>query len=536
MPTYSTPGVYFEWLDTRQQDLQLQRTDVTGFVGIAARGPLHCPLKVESWSQFTGLFGGPIPQGYLAYAVQAFFANGGRTCWVVRVADPDSAKPAALELHDENGRPALRLTAKTPGTWARTLAVSVLRGGSDRFTLTLQLPDGTQEIWRDLTLASVESVLPAKPPLKNSGLVYATAFKGAGVPRLPALAFLTGGRDGLAKLTLAHLSGRGAPRGKVWGLATLASKPEISILCMPDCILRPKTEYLQVTVPPRCDVLDAPTPPTPPPADDIEYPPSPRSPGDVLELERDMVLQCEILRDRVAILDLPDPSMLPAEAIAWRRQFDTTYAGLYYPWLRVPDPLGLPGALLDLPPSGHVAGIYARVERQVGSHKPPANELLAQAQDVTRPVNDILHGLLNEAAVNALRVYPGRGLRVAGERTLSSDPLWRYVNVRRLLIMIERSIDVGTQWIVFEPNNPRMWMDTARVISHLLDFLWRRGMLDGAVAEQAYTVQCDESTNLPEETNAGRVICRIRVKPPYPAEYVIARIGRTEEGSLVLEG
>src|SRR6185369_12593304 len=163
--------------------------------------------------------------------------------------------------------------------------------------------------------------------------------------------------------------------------------------------------------------------------------------------------------------------MLPNSILKWLKQIniDSSYAALYYPWLRVPDPNGRPGDLRDIPPSGHVAGVYARVEKIFGPHKPPANELLASVQDVSVAVEDVIHGVLNEKQINVVRAYAGRGLRVAGARTLSSDSQWLYMNVRRLLIMIERSIDAGTQWIPFEPNNPRMWLDTERVITSFLD-------------------------------------------------------------------
>jgi phage tail sheath protein FI len=189
-----------------------------------------------------------------------------------------------------------------------------------------------------------------------------------------------------------------------------------------------------------------------------------------------------------------------------------------------------------VPPSGHIAGVYARVEALVGPHKPPANEVLDAALDVTVAVDDLIHGRLNDGQVNVLRAYAGRGLRVAGARTLSSESEWRYVNVRRLMLMIERSLEAGTQWLVFEPNNPALWRDFERVLRGFLDDLWRRGMLDGATAAQAYSVACDISTNPPAETDAGRLIAVIGVQPPWPAEFVVARIGKTENGIQVMEG
>jgi phage tail sheath protein FI len=254
----------------------------------------------------------------------------------------------------------------------------------------------------------------------------------------------------------------------------------------------------------------------------------------ILELQRELVSHCERFKNRVAILDTRLEDVSPQAVVAWRHEFDSTYAALYWPWLRVPDPFGAAGALLAVPPSGHVAGIYARVETAVGAHKPPANELLETARDVTAPVDDILHGYLNDNRVNVIRAVPGRGLRVAGARTLSSDTDWMYINVRRLLIMIERAIDAQTQWLVFEPNNPGLWRDVERVVRSFLNRIWQQGMLEGATAEQAFQVTCDETSNPTAESEAGRLITLVGVQPPWPAEFVVVRIGKTESGIEIL--
>jgi phage tail sheath protein FI len=177
-----------------------------------------------------------------------------------------------------------------------------------------------------------------------------------------------------------------------------------------------------------------------------------------------------------------------------------------------------------------MAGIYARVEMGVGPHKAPANEIVEGAQDLTIIVDDATHGLLNDNNVNVIRAYLGRELRAAGARTVSSDAAWRYIGTRRLFIMLERSIRANAQWIVFEPNNPALWARVDTLIRSFLEDLWQRGFLDGATRADAYTVRCDATTNQPAETDAGRVICEIGVLPPWPAEFVIVRIGITEGG------
>jgi phage tail sheath protein FI len=143
---------------------------------------------------------------------------------------------------------------------------------------------------------------------------------------------------------------------------------------------------------------------------------------------------------------------------------------------------------------------------------------------------------LNDESVNVIRTFNGRGVRIAGARTLSSDSEWRYVNVRRLLLMIERALERSTQWLVFEPNNQDLWRDVDRVLRSFLEDLWRRGMLDGATAAEAFDVACDERTMSGDDIDRGHLIGTIGVQPPWPAEFVIARIGRTESGLQILEG
>jgi phage tail sheath protein FI len=235
----------------------------------------------------------------------------------------------------------------------------------------------------------------------------------------------------------------------------------------------------------------------------------------------------------VAVLDVPDGLERTELVLAWREQFGSSFGALYHPWVRTADPRA--GGLRAVPPSGHVAGVYARGDLLVGVHRPPANELVEAAADVRFRVDDLRHGELNDGGVNVIRAYGGRGLRVGGARTLSEDPPWRYVNVRRLLCMIEATIDRQTQWAVFEPNNRELWRDVDRVIRGFLDRLWRLGALDGATAEEAYSVQCDDTTNPPPETEAGRLTCRLGVLPPWPAEFVVVRIGRTRGETEILE-
>jgi Bacteriophage tail sheath protein len=560
---HHTPGVHFEWLDARPPGIRPLRTDVAGFVGIAVRGPLHQPIRVESWVQFTSAFGGHTPQGYLAYAVDGFFANGGRVCWVVRAADPSTAATATLDLEDLAGNATVRLTASSEGTWAGDLRVTVLRTGASVFSLRLELPDGTREQWRDLHLVGlaeddprfVETVL--NDPRRGSRLVQAKKLGGTG--RLPAtaadvrdlVATMGGGADGLARLEPKHLIGDEAAGG-LWGLATLEAVDEVSVVAVPDFMPKevvPPPEHRPPA--PRCDELreepcaDAPAPATTPTEaapDALEFPPAfvddPATGAHQLaDLQQALIGHCERLKDRVAILDPRIGDRTPDQVLAWRDTgVDSSYAAVYFPWILVPDPRRSQGLVRAVPPSGHIAGVYARGDLSVGVHRPPANLALEHVTDVRDAVDDEAHGRLNDNGINAIRPFPGRGIRVMGARTLYRQPEWRrYVNVRRLVTMIEEALDEQTQWVVFEPDNPDLWRELDRAVRGLLDGLWRRGMLDGATAGDAYTVRCDASTNPPEQTALGQVTCLVGLQPPWPAEFVVLRVGRTETGTDVVE-
>ena len=227
---------------------------------------------------------------------------------------------------------------------------------------------------------------------------------------------------------------------------------------MPD--IMPKPYRLWGTVPPsvRCDVEEEEPLQSLLASSAPEFPPTLTS-DEIADLQNQMVGQCLHLKDRVAVLDAPrqdGQDLSPIDVIEWRNRFDARYAALYYPWVRVPDPLRPDELLCDVPPSGHVAGVYARVDRQVGVHKPPANEVLSNILDVSLPIDDNLHGILNDRAVNVIRAYAGRGLRLAGGRTLSSDPEWQYINVRRLLIMIEEGYRPANAVDRFRAQQPRL--------------------------------------------------------------------------------
>lgn len=542
MRTYRTPGIYFEQHDAALPLVGPLRTDIAGFVGIASRGPLHKPVRIESMTQFRTVFGGPLAQAYLAYAVQGFFDNGGATCWVVRVADPEAAAMASLDIVNEHGEVVLRVTAGSPGSWGNEILARWMVRGSEIVSLTLHYPDGTEELIRNpvevLMRPQQEQELDTPPtdliaPLVRLEVPPVSVNQqqlGAGI------GWLSGGADGLKTLTASHMTGEDAPVDTYWGLATLEQIDEVSIVALPDAM--PKLRIVPKKRPPRpydCTNLDQPPPaPQPLPQPEPEFPPE-FDPLTLHAIQEALVRHCEKLRYRVAIVD-PLDNLLPEQVIAAVSTLRTTrFAALYYPWIQVDDPLQLTGLVRAIPASGAVAGIYARSDRLYGVHKPPANEIVQGAVDVRFAVDEIIHGELNDKGVNVVRSYSGRGIRVYGARTTCSDTVWRYVNVRRLISMIEKAIERGSQWTVFEPNSAILRREIDRSVRCFLESLFRAGMLDGADSSQAYTVRCDSETTPQDEIDQGRVICEVGVQPPYPAEFVVVVIGKTQNAMDILK-
>ncbi|HEX6341174.1 phage tail sheath C-terminal domain-containing protein [Umezawaea sp.] len=363
-------------------------------------------------------------------------------------------------------------------------------------------PGGTAvtETFRDLRLtpdtdpASVSAVLA-----RQSRLVTATALPDLSTdparfptPRTggPWLSLSDGGTDGFEDLSVGDFVGTDGGSGKRTGIVALEDVDEVSICAVPG--------VWSGTV------------------------------------ESALVTHCELLRDRFAILDPQDG--LDIEGVqTFREPLDTRYAALYYPWLVANDPST--NRFVEVPPSGHLAGIYARVDSERGVHKAPANAVIRGirltdgiAQDVTKRHQD----LLNPKGINAIRFFPGLGQRVWGARTLSSDATWKYVNVRRLFLFIEESIDEGTQWVVFEPNDESLWALVRQTVSNFLTTVWRTGALAGTTADEAFFVTCDRSTMTEDDVANGRLICLVGVAPVFPAEFVVFRIQqKTREQQLV---
>jgi phage tail sheath protein FI len=217
--------------------------------------------------------------------------------------------------------------------------------------------------------------------------------------------------------------------------------------------------------------------------------------------------------------------MAISEVRAFRDNFEDSRLALYHPWVVIADPRRITDTI-DVPPAGFIAGVYASTDVQRGVHKAPANEPVIGALRFTQEINRFQQELLNPSGINCLRSFAGRGHRVWGGRTLASDPEWRYVNVRRYFLYLERSIDKSTQWVVFEPNGERLWANVRSTVEDFLYNEWFNGRLLGSSPKQAYFVRCDRSTMTQNDLDNGRLVCEIGVAPLRPAEFVIFRIGQ----------
>ena len=397
------------------------------------------------------------------------------------------------------------------------------------------------------------ATVPASPEplviedLRNLELLDLSPIKTSNDTSIPLL----NGADGLETLRKFDFVGESIdPRdsdivkaAKLRGLRALEEISEVSIVAVPDINIQPRV-VPRYASPPSC-VPDPCLPAGPAPAEPrvppfVEHPLG-FSDADIFQVQSEMINQCERLRNRIALIDPPisaarDDEVGIGAVVAWRARFDSKYAAFYYPWLRVVDPLrAAPSIVRDIPPSGHVAGQYARSDFQFGVHKAPANSPMVWTQDVTVAVTDEVHGILNPIGVNAIRPLPGRGIRIFGARTVSSDPDWRFVNVRRLLMMIEKAIDVATQWATFEPNEVSTRTKIHLSLTSFLISLWQRGALMGNAAEEAFFVKCDEENNPASERADGRLLATVGVAPSHPFEFVILRVGRAQNEFEITE-
>ncbi|MFI1678482.1 phage tail sheath family protein [Streptomyces sp. NPDC020607] len=531
MPNYLSPGVYIEEVASGSRPIEGVGTSVAAFVGLAPRGPLNEPTLVTNWSQYVAAFGEFTDGYYLAHSVYGFFNNGGSAAYVVRVGGTDATEPQQQAPAQQTQAQAPKeLTAGEPVALGAFTVSAITAGTTDGGALTVEVQDGegegaadrfklivkdgdkvvenfdvsakktarnyvvTQVRQRSKTIALEEAATSGGQLAKPDAQTVTLAPPTPATPAVPA------SNGQVSRIETAQFIGDSSDRTGFGGLEAL---DEINMVAVPDLM----AAYQQ-------GIIDE---------------------EQVKAVQLGLISHCELMGDRMAIID-PPPSLNARQVRQWRQElagYDSRYAALYYPWIKSFDPAS--GQSVVVPPSGHMAGIWARNDAERGVHKAPANEIVRGAVDLELQITRGEQDLLNPIGVNCIRAFPGRGIRVWGARTMASDPAWRYLNVRRYFNYLEESILIGTQWVVFEPNDHALWARIRRNVSAFLVNEWRSGALFGARPEDAFYVKCDAETNPPESVDLGRVVCEIGIAPVKPAEFVVFRLAQFSGGGGELE-
>lgn len=545
MPEYLTPGVYVEEFEIGGKPIEGVSTSTAGFLGLTERGPTSGPKLVTGLTQFMRIYGGYIADSYLTHAVDGFFRNGGQRCFIGRIVRT-GADEATLPVGT------VTFTSVGEGSWGNRVAIRVENASNDP---TDAKPAGTKifkltiAYWSREPLPSFAIPAPAPAPnspeeKRNIGKILEKAAKVEVFDNLSEdpnspdhyLKKLGDPLNNLSDIVL--LSGTGRPANTAAGNYFEALTGGLDAAGSPPAAVPPliREDFLgnPLALPGEKRGLTAFTD-----IDEISivYVPDLHMIADVGQRETlidDILSHCESLKDRFAILDVhentKDISGLTIDSVT-RRQ--SKYGAIYYPYIKVLDPLSQQMKLI--PPGGHIAGIYARSDTERGVHKAPANEVVRGANDLEFTITKGEQGILNPRGINVIRSFPGRGILVWGARTAILDPLWKYINVRRLFLYIEESIEEGTQWVVFEPNNEKLWARVRATVTEFLTRVWREGALMGTKAEEAFFVKCDRTTMTQDDIDNGRLICIIGIAPVKPAEFVIFRIAQWASGSAVTE-
>ena len=514
MPTYLSPGVYMEEVSAGPKPIEAVGTSTAAFVGFTEKGPVNAPTLVTSWPQYTRTFGDFVPGAYLPLAMFSYFMNGGGNAYVVRVgaqdevdgssggSTPELVRYAQAVLPVGKGKPALAVRSIAPADEAKGLAVEVApasEGGEETFKLDV-LKDGVVVESYDNVGVKRGATNVATAVKQQSKLITIEELKGGtlAVPEAGRVALAAAEEPPLPSLDVTADSYVGDVSDRT-GFGGLEALEDVTMLVVPDLMSAYQRGALDD------DGLKA--------------------------VQLAMIAHCELMSDRVAILDAP-PGLNAQKLREWRMDFagyDSKYATLYWPWIKVMDPAT--GKPTMMPPSGAMAGVWARSDASRGVHKAPANEIVRGAISLELNITKGEHDTLNPVGVNCIRAFPGQGIRVWGARTLSSDPEWRYLNVRRLFNFVEKSILLGTNWVVFEPNDPALWDRVRRTIVMFLRRVWQTGALFGRTPAEAFFVKCDEENNPPENRDAGILTVEIGIAPVKPAEFVVFRISQFADGA-----
>jgi hypothetical protein len=578
--TLKPPGIYMGVAEPAISPLEIADIRTAGFVGLTERGPIDAPEYITSWDEFVEIFGNE-PSHYLTHAVEGYFRNGGVACWIVRIAHaarggaeptPEHASCAELVIVDDWKKPTLRVFAQTEGEWGNNIYVRFEHAASAQTLLTRDLDVGAGEaqvssvrgfevgqLVRIFDRENEDFVVLSEVGEKRVAWTSATPvnrrYRAASPTRLEVIEFtlhaaLRERREVFSGLQLSPASRRYAPKVvaaesrlvRLDDIATKSPPPHNLPRPAPAERLAAGRDGLEALTPEdfigfdhgpaeRAGIMslveidDAVTLLAPDAMVFLDRNPGPSGELKAQRVQDAMIDLCENLKDRFAILDCPRTRDIELVK-RWRRRTDSSYCAYYWPWLKVP--IGEQDDLI-VPPSGAVAGAYARRDTEMGAHHPPANIGLEGVLDVSLRVTEDHLGDLNHEAVNVIRNL--RGIRPWGVRTSSSDPDWRYINVRRLFIMLRRAIEAGTTWVPFEPNTPNTWETVEDLVRAFLGELYGLGMFAGGKPEDSFYVRCDEETNPDEVVNQGMMVCEIGIAPAIPAEFIVIRVVENMEQS-----
>lgn len=529
MPEYLAPGVYIEEFELGPRPIEGVGTSTAGFLGVTERGPLE-PRLVTGFEEFKRLYGEhlPLAKSNLPFAVDGFFRNGGQRLFIGRLTHGEATSAHATQ--DDK----VEITAIGPGTWSNRIAVkiedaTIEPAGDPRFRLTVAY-------WR--------TAPPGDPPVdptdedeaNNANRRRPTALEVyenlSSVEASPD--FYEKVINGASSLIRVSREAPGRPVNLDFGY--LAAMPDAVAgtdgpAGDPDPVIRPE-DFIGGPF----ELWDGSAAKTGlkgfEQVDEIAIVSAPDHHRNDAFTQR-LIDHCELLKDRFAVLHSTRGTHTLTNIAGVVVPRDSEYAAFYFPWIKVFNPLNQQPSLV--PPSGHLVGIYARSDIERGVFKAPANEVVRGTSGLEFQITKREQDSLNPKGVNCIRSFPARGIRVWGARTTSTNSLWKYINVRRLFIMIEESIEEGTQWVVFEPNNERLWARVKQTITQFLTTQWRDGALMGLAPEEAFFVKVDRTTMTQDDIDNGRLICIIGIAPVKPAEFVIFRLTQFSGGSEVAE-
>lgn len=539
MPEYLAPGVYVEEIELGAKPIEGVSTSTAGFLGLTERGPT-APRLVAGFEQFQRIYGGFIDNSYLAYAMDGFFRNGGKRCFVARITrikDSNSTKNAVTTNADLD---TIGIDAVGPGAWGNNIAIKITPGSLEELKSP---PEPARELFK-LTVVYWSERPPAPPvdptdrnrrndPNRREPTVVEVYDNLSHIQTSPD--YYEKKVNGVSNLIKLRRLRDGRPADVSFGMLNdlpTSPAPTSGDDGSPITVIdydgtETITDPIENTFE-RSGLLGFKE------IDEISMVCAPDENSFGTDLTDRIVDHCEELNlYRFAILQAAQDATPSTIGTTLRPTRDSKYAAFYYPWIKVLDPRTLRDKLV--PPGGHVAGIYARTDVERGVHKAPANEIVRGATALQFLITKEEQDILNPIGVNVIRVFPGRGIRVWGARTTSSDPLWKYVNVRRLFLFLEETLDTGTQFFVFEPNSEKLWDRVKQTITQFLTRVWRDGALMGTTPEEAFFVKVDRTTMTQDDIDNGRLICLIGVAPVKPAEFVIFRIAQTRGGAEVTE-